>query len=53
MDIVVRVAGLEPASPYGRKILSLVRLPISPHPHKSSAAWLLPLAKKDIAYNFK
>ena len=30
---LVRTAGLEPAQPFGRKILSLVRLPVSPRPH--------------------
>ena len=31
-DKLVRVAGLEPAQPDGREILSLLCLPISPHP---------------------
>lgn len=31
---MVRVAGLEPARPLSRKILSLVCLPIPPHPLK-------------------
>src|SRR3546814_4394397 len=29
----LRTAGLEPALPYGKQILSLLRLPISPRPH--------------------
>ncbi len=29
---MVRMAGLEPALPSGKQILSLLRLPISPHP---------------------
>lgn len=31
-SIYVRKVGLEPTSPYRRQILSLLRLPISPHP---------------------
>ena len=31
---MVRAAGLEPARPKGREILSLLRLPISPRPRK-------------------
>ena len=34
---VVRVEGLEPSIPYGRKILSLVRIPIPPHSQSLSA----------------
>ena len=30
---MVRAAGLEPALPYGNKILSLACLPIPPRPH--------------------
>lgn len=30
---MVRVVGLEPTRPFEHKILSLARLPISPHPH--------------------
>ncbi len=32
---MVRTAGLEPARPFGRQILSLLRLPIPPCPHMS------------------
>ncbi len=32
--MLVRAAGLEPALPYGNKILSLACLPISPRPLK-------------------
>lgn len=35
---LVRTAGLEPAQPWGRKILSLVRLPIPPRPHRRSGS---------------
>ena len=31
--MMVRAAGLEPALPYGNKILSLACLPIPPRPH--------------------
>jgi hypothetical protein len=37
--MLVRTAGLEPASPYGQKILSLQRLPVPPRPH---GAYVLP-----------
>lgn len=30
---MVRTAGIEPALPYEKQILSLLRLPISPRPH--------------------
>ena len=33
MNYMVRVAGLEPARLQNRQILSLLRLPIPPHPH--------------------
>ena len=36
---LVRAAGLEPALPYGNKILSLACLPISPRPQKL-CVWL-------------
>jgi hypothetical protein len=32
----MRVAGLEPARPFGQRILSPLRLPIPPHPLSSS-----------------
>jgi hypothetical protein len=31
--VVVRTAGVEPAQPCGRGILSPLRLPVSPRPH--------------------
>lgn len=37
----MRMAGLEPARSHLRKILSLVRLPIPPHPHLSFSEVLL------------
>lgn len=35
---MVRTAGIEPALPYGKQILSLQRLPVSPRPH-SKKGW--------------
>lgn len=35
---VVRTAGLEPANPYGRGVLSPLRLPVSPRPHVTRQA---------------
>ncbi len=33
VDAMVREEGIEPSNPYGYRILSPVRLPISPLPH--------------------
>lgn len=38
--LMVRVAGLEPAWPCDREILSLLRLPVPPHPRKDQASGL-------------
>ena len=40
--IVVRTAGVEPAQPCGRGILSPLRLPVSPRPHGARFFHILP-----------
>ncbi len=43
---MVRMAGIEPALPVGKQILSLLRLPVSPHPHRAQKAVRRPAVKR-------
>ena len=38
MEILVRETGVEPARPFGHKILSLARLPVPPLPQRGQLA---------------